>query len=471
MKALAILLICAASSTAFAQQPRQPDWKALEPEVLKHFQALVQINTTDPPGGEKPAADYVKQVLEGEGIPVVVYSMPNQPNRPNVIARLKGSGKKRPLLIVGHLDTVNIDEKKWTFPPFSAARDGGFIYGRGTVDDKDNLTSSLMIMLMLKRLNVPLDRDVILLAEAGEEGNSSLGVQFIANQHLPEIESEYCLAEGGGVVRENGAVKFAQVQTLEKIPRAIELTARGPSGHASVPLKDSAVVHLTTAVTKAAQWKVPLRLNETTRVYFQRLAAISSAEAAARYRDVLSNDPAKSGPAADWLFEHEPRHASMIRTSISPTMINAGYRINVIPSEVKATLDVRTAPGENPQEFLNALRAVIDDPAVDVSYAARDVRPDTASARLDNDIFKALEAAVRTHYDAVILPTMSTGATDMAYLRAKGIECYGIGPATDIEDSTKGFAAHGDQERILESELYRFVRFNYDVVAAVAAAR
>ena len=471
MKALALILTLAAVTPVFAQQPRQPDWKTLEPEVLKHFQSLVQINTTDPPGGEKPAADYVKQVLEREGISVVEYSVANQPNRPNLIARLKGSGKKRPLLIIGHLDTVNIDEKKWSFPPFSAARDGGFIYGRGTVDDKDNLASSLMAMLLLKRLNVPLDRDVILLAEAGEEGNSALGMQFIANEHFPEIEAEYCLAEGGGVVRENGAVKYAQVQTLEKIPRAIELTARGPSGHASVPLKDNAVVHLTNAVTKAAQWKVPLKLNETTRVYFQRLADISNADAAARYRAVLSNDAATSGPAVDWLFENEPRHASMIRTSISPTMINAGYRINVIPSEVKATLDVRTAPGENPQEFLAALRTVINDPAVDVSYAARDVRPDTASARLDNDVFRALEAAVKTHYNAVILPTMSTGATDMAYLRAKGIECYGIGPATDIEDSVKGFAAHGDQERILESELYRFVRFNYDVITALATAR
>ena len=472
MRALAFVLItAAASAVALSAQSRQPDWKALEPEILKHFQALVQINTADPPGGEKPAADYVKQALEREGIAATLYALPDRDNRPNLIARLKGNGTKRPLLLMGHLDTVNIDERKWTFPPFSAARENGYIYGRGTVDDKDNLTSSLMIMLLLKRLNVPLDRDVILLAEAGEEGNSALGVQFIANQHFPEIEAEYGLAEGGQVVRENGAVKYAQVQTLEKIPRAIELTAKGPAGHASVPLKDNAVVHLSNAVSKAAQWKIPLRLNETTRVYFTRLAEVSSGPAAQAYRDVLSNDPAKSGAAVDWLFENEPRHASMIRTSISPTMINAGYRINVIPSEVKATLDVRTAPGENPQDFLAALRTVINDPAVDVSYAARDVRPDTASARLDNEVFAALEAAARTHYNAVTLPTMSTGATDMAYLRAKGMQCYGIGPATDVEDSLKGFAAHGDQERILESELYRFVRYNYDVVAALAGRK
>jgi acetylornithine deacetylase/succinyl-diaminopimelate desuccinylase-like protein len=260
------------------------------------------------------------------------------------------------------------------------------------------------------------------------------------------------------------------VQTLEKLPRAIELVARGPSGHASVPLKGNAVAHLAAAVAKAAQWRVPIRLNETTRVYFERLASISSPELAARYRAILSNDPNVSGPADDWLLDNEPRHASMIRSSISPTLVNAGYRINVIPSEVRATLDVRLHPDENAEEFLAALRSVIDDPAVEVAFAPRDQRPG-GSSRVDSDAFAAIEAAVRRTYDTVVLPTMSTGATDMAFLRAKGIQCYGIGPATDFEDSAKGFAAHGDQERIIESELYRFVRFHFELAADLAGAK
>jgi acetylornithine deacetylase/succinyl-diaminopimelate desuccinylase-like protein len=388
-----------------------------------------------------------------------------------VLARLKGSGRKRPLLIMGHLDTVSIDEKKWSFPPFGATRDGGYIYGRGTVDDKDNATAALMVMLTLKRLNVPLDRDVIFLAEAGEEGNSRLGIQFMVNQHYPDVDAEYCLAEGGNVSRENGKVKYASIQTLEKIPHAVELIARGPSGHASVPLKNNAVAHLAEAVSRAAQWRIPIRLNETTRVYFQRLAEISSPADAKRYRDILSNDPKVSGPADDYLLEREPRHASMIRTSLSPTMIQAGYRINVIPSEVKATLDVRMQPSENAEEFLAALTTVVNDPAVEVRWAQRDVRPGTGSARLDVEGFKVVEAMVKKDYETVTLPTMSTGATDMAYLRAKGMQCYGIGPAIDVEDGPKGFGAHSDQERILESELYRFVRFHYDVVAELARAK
>jgi acetylornithine deacetylase/succinyl-diaminopimelate desuccinylase-like protein len=472
MRRLVLLSVALSVITLAAQAPRQPpqpDWAQVDQEALKHFQTLVRINTTDPPGGERPAAEYLKQVLDQEAIPAQILELEDR--RSNVLARLKGSGKKRPVLIMGHLDTVSVDEKKWTFPPFSATRDGGYVYGRGTIDDKDNATAALMVMLLLKRLNAPLDRDVIFLAEAGEEGNSRLGIQFMVEQHFPEIDAEYCFAEGGNVMREAGRVKFASIQTLEKIPRAVELIARGPSGHASVPLTTNAVVHLSEAVAKAAQWRVPIRLNETTRIYFERLAAISAPADAARYRNVLSLDPKRSGPADDYLLEHEPRHASMIRTSISPTMIQAGYRVNVIPSEVRATLDVRMHPSDNPEDFLAALKKVINDPAIEVRWAQRTVRPSAGSARLDFEGFQIAEAMVKKEYDTVTLPTMSTGATDMASLRAKGIQCYGIGPAIDMEDGPKGFGAHSDQERIIESELYRFVHFHYDVVAELARAR
>src|SRR5256712_9104180 len=185
---------------------------------MQHYQALLLFDPSDPPGNERPAAEYLRQVLEKEGIPAKVFAL--EPNRPNVVARLKGSGKKRPLLIMGHTDVVNVDPKKWTFPPFGATRDGGYVYGRGAIDDKDNVVASLMTMLELKRLKTPLDRDVIFLAEAGEEGSTRVGIQYMVNQHFPEIDAEYCLAEGGNVMRSGGQVTFASVQTLEKIPRA-----------------------------------------------------------------------------------------------------------------------------------------------------------------------------------------------------------------------------------------------------------
>jgi len=454
---------------AGAQTASQPDWKAFDDETMRHFQTLLRFETMDPPGNEKPAADYLQQTLEKEGIPTKVFSL--EPNRPNVVARLKGNGNKRPLLIMGHTDVVSVDPKKWKFPPFSATRNGGYVYGRGTVDDKDNVVGALMTAVTLKRLNVPLDRDVIFLFESGEEGSTRVGIQFMVNQHFPEIDSEFCLAEGGGVVRQGGEVKYATVQTLEKVPRAIELTARGVAGHGSIPLKTNAVVHLADAVSAVAKWRTPIRINDTTGTYFSRLATISKPEEARWYRDILSSDPKKIEAADDYFLEKEPRHASMLRTSISPNEFNAGYRINVIPSEAKALLDVRTLPDEDPAKFLDQVKKVVNDPAVEVAWAGRDVRPGAGTAKLDSEVFKVLEANVTKIYKAPTLPTMGTGATDMAYLRAKGIQCYGIGPATDTEDGPLGFGAHSDQERILESEILRFARFNWDVIVDLARAK
>jgi len=198
---------------------------------------------------------------------------------------------------------------------------------------------------------------------------------------------------------------------------------------------------------------------------------VSSPEEAARYLALLNPDPKISGPADAYMRRNEPRHWSMLRTSLSPTVITGGYRNNVIPSEGTATIDTRLAPDEDPAAFLEMVKEVVKDPAVDIAFGARDTRPKTPTARLDSDAFRALEANVTKHYKAITLPTMSTGATDMAFLRMKGIQCYGIGPALDSEDGPKGFGAHSDQERIVESELYRFVRFNWDAVLDIARAQ
>lgn len=463
---LAIALGLAALSGIAQTQGASPIQDA---EVLKHFETIIKMDSTDPPGREADVIAYLKTTLEAEGIAVETFAL--EGHRPNLVARLKGSGKKRPVLMMGHSDTVNVDASKWTFPPFSAARDGGYIYGRGTVDDKDNVIAGLMTLLTLKRQKTPLDRDVIFLSEAGEEGTTRVGIKFMAEQHFAAIDSEYCFAEGANVVRTGGKVKFAGVQTLEKIPRAIELTARGVSGHASVPLRANAVVRLATAVAKIGAWKPEVRLNDTTRAYFTRLASIAAPEEAARYRALLSGDKAAIETADEWFLTNEPRTASTLRTSVSPTMLNGGYRVNVIPSEAKATLDVRALPDEDPEKFLEIVRGVVADPNVTVAYASRDVRPAFAPTRLDSEALQSVEAAVKRHYGAPMIPMMSTGATDMAYLRAKGMQCYGIGPGLDAEDGPKGFGAHSDQERIVESELYRFVRFQYDIIESLARAK
>jgi acetylornithine deacetylase/succinyl-diaminopimelate desuccinylase-like protein len=467
---LAIILGSLTSVAVLAQSPpKEPDWKALEEETMRHYQAVLRLDTRNPPGNEHIVAEYVKGVLDKEGIPSVIVG--SDPNRPDLIARLKGNGKKRPILVMGHSDTVTTDDKKWTHPPLSATREGGYVYGRGTIDDKDNLTAGLMTMLLLKRVNVPLDRDVIFVSESGEEGSTGVGIGYLVKEHFPEIDAEYCLAEGGGVTRIGGQVKYATVQTLEKIPRGIELTSHGISGHGSIPLKSNAIVHLASAVAKIGEWRPDVRFNETTGSYFRKLAAISPPDEAKYYRDVLSTDPKVQRAADDWLFENEPRHSSMLRTSVSPNIFTGGYRSNVIPSEAKATLDVRALPDEDPAKFLETVKRVINDPAVDVRYTGESTRPAGPDAKLDSEAFKALEAAGTRVYNTTTLPMMGTGATDMAQLRAKGVQCFGIGPATDFEDPPKGFGAHSDQERLLESEIHRFVRFNWDVISNLARAK
>jgi acetylornithine deacetylase/succinyl-diaminopimelate desuccinylase-like protein len=458
-----------ALSTLIAQAPAQPDWTKLEDEMMRHYQAVLRIDTRNPPGNEHLAVEYLKQIFDTEGISARVFAL--DPNRPNIVARLKGNGRKRPLLIMGHTDVVTVDEAKWKHPPFSATREGGWVYARGTMDDKDNLTAGLMTMLLLKRQNLPLDRDVVFLAESGEEGNSNFGIQYMVGQHFPEIDAEYCFAEGGGVTRIGGEPKFATVQTTEKIPRGIELVAHGISGHGSVPLGSNAIVHLAGAVAKAAQWRPEVRFNETTGTYFRRLAALSPPDQAKYYRDVLSSDPKLRAAADDWLLENEPLHSSMLRTSVSPNIFSGGYRYNVIPSDAAATLDVRMLPDEDPAKFLETVKRIVNDPAVEVRFASQNTRPAGAAARLDSEPFKAIEAAAMRIYNVATLPTMSTFATDMAQLRARGVECFGIGPAVDMEDGPKGFGMHSDQERLLERELYRFVRFNYEVVADLVRAR
>ncbi len=466
---IAMLAACLLTVSLSAQGTQQPDWAKVEDETMRHFQAIIKLDSTDPPGKEDHVVAYLKDVLEKEGIATQTFA--KEAHRPNLVARIKGSGKQRPLLLMAHTDTVNVDPKKWTHPPFAAVREGGYVYGRGTVDDKDNVVSALMVMLLLKRHNVALERDVIFLAEAGEEGSSSLGIQFMANEHFEAIDAEFCYAEGGSVTRTGGEVKFASVQTVEKIPRAITVTSRGVAGHGSVPLENNALAHLGEAVGKIAAWTPPMRLNETTAAYFKRLATVSSPEDAARYRALLSPDPKISGPADAYMRKNEPRHWSMLRTSLSPTIITGGYRTNVIPSEGTATIDTRLAPDEDAMKFLELVKQAVDDPQVEVTYGARDTRPPTAPMKLDSAAFQALEANITKHYKAVTLPTMSTGATDMAFLRRKGVQCYGIGPATDSEDGPKGFGAHSDQERILEAELFRFLRFNWDAVVDLARAR
>ncbi|HEY3440453.1 MAG TPA: M20/M25/M40 family metallo-hydrolase [Paludibaculum sp.] len=460
LSGLLILLLLAPLASA-------QDWTAMEPETLRHFQAMVRLDSSGPPNYESKVAAYVKNTLEAAGIPVKVFA--KDPLRPNVVARIRGNGKKRPILFMGHLDTVGVQPEKWTHPPFSATIDGGYIYGRGVIDDKQDVAAGLVLMLTLKRLNVPLDRDVIFLAESGEEGQVEWGIKYMVENHWAEIEAEFCIAEGGQATRQGAKGRSFNVATTEKVPVPIVLSVKGTAGHGSIPLADNAIGRLSKAVGRLADWQPPMRLNDTTRTYFERLGAISTPEQRARYNGLL--DPAKTAASQEYLRLYEPAHNSMLRTSLSPNMIEGGYRVNVIPSTAKATVDIRALPDEEAESFRKELLRVIGDPSIVIDEQPM-YRPKAPPSPLNSEAFRAIEAVQKRIYPELItIPYMVTGATDMSYLRAKGVPSYGVGPLVDLEDMAKGYGWHSDQERLLEKELYRYVRFVCETVRTLAAAQ
>lgn len=462
----AVLALSVFGAPTHAQTGAAVDWDAVRTESMEHFKTLLRIDTSNPPGNETAAVTYLRGILEREGVGTEAFAL--DPERANLVARIRGNGSARPILVMAHTDVVGVQPENWSVDPFAAESRDGYVYGRGSLDDKDNVTAGLMLMLLLKRTGLELDRDVIFLAEAGEEGTPAWGIDYMVDEHWDRIDAEYCLAEGGETVSVDGRVRYVNIATTEKYPMRVRLVARGTAGHGSVPRVDNAVSLLAGAVARIAAWQSPLRLNETTRTYFGRLAEISTPEEAARYRGVL--DPAQQPWVERYFAEHEPQHYSLLRTSVVPTMMTAGFRVNVIPSEAEATFDIRALPDEDPEAFYAALAGVINDPRVEI-VPQPIYRPASPPSRLDNEMFRALEAATdRLFPGAVTIPTMLTGATDMAQVRARGTQCYGFGPVEAAEGMAGGGGAHGDDERILESSLLPLVQYLWHAVVEVAAS-
>jgi len=465
MRSISVLLLAFGMATASAQQSYLIDWDDVGEESIRHLVDLIRIDTSNPPGNETRVAEYLKAALAAEDIDSDLFAL--DPARANLVARMRGNGSKRPILIMGHTDVVGVQPEKWYADPFSGNRDGGFIYGRGTLDDKDNVAAGLMVMKLLKRFDVQLDRDIIFLAEAGEEGTPDVGINFMVENHFDVIDAEYCLAEGGQNVIEDDAVKTVGIETTEKMPRRVTLVARGTPGHGSRPTPENAVVILAEAVAKAGAWQTEVRLNETTRTYFTRLAEISAPEDAYRYLNV--ENPEEKERIQRHFLETFPYHYSISRSSVAPTVMDAGFRKNVIPSEASAILDIRMLPDEDVAAFYAELAEVIDDPRVEI-VPEHIYRPAAPPSEIDNEMFRTLEAvALRMYPDATVLPIMQTGATDMAQVRAKGMQAYGIGPARSVEEINSGYGAHGDNERIAEDAFVDLVKYLWNVVIEMAA--
>ncbi len=368
---------------------------------------------------------------------------------------------------MGHLDVVGVERDKWSFDPFGGTIKDGYIYGRGASDDKGMTSACFETFLLLHRLKVPLDRDVIFLAEADEEAGGRAGIDFLVKNHWDKIDSEFALNEGGFIYEKDGKPQYVGVATTEKVPRGLKVTARGTSGHGSMPRLDNAITHLAAAVAKIGNWQPPMRMNETTKTFFERLAAISAPDDARIYRDL--EDPAKTEAAQETLRRTNIQYNSMLRTSLVPTIIKGGFRSNVIPGDAEATLDVRALPDEDMPKLIATLKALVNDPAVDIEPSSAGGRPVPPPSGLQSDMFRALEQAQKQVFPGLTtLPMMLTGATDSAQLRVKGVQAYGLGSV--VSDRERG-AIHGNDERLSVNGLGKFVELIYTAVVDLAQAR
>ena len=465
---IAAALTIALTTAGLSAQPAAPDFAAAHQEVIETLRAFVRVDTSSPPGNETRGAEFLKRILDQAGIPCELLG--TVPDRLNLVARLKGSGKNQPLVLMGHTDVVGVERNKWSVDPFEGVIKDGFLYGRGASDDKCMTTVCLEVMLLLKRLNVSLDRDVIFVAEADEESTST-GITYLIEKHWDKIACEFALNEGGMIVEENGSVKYVGVATSEKVPRSLFLASKGVSGHGSRPRPDNALVHLAAAVAKiGGAWQPPVRLNETTRAYFERLATVSPPEEAWLYTHF--SDPVV-GPQVQEIFRLSEKYLienSALRTTISPTVIKSGFRFNVIPADGLATLDVRALPDENMDDLIKLLTEVINDPAITITPSEFNNFPATPPSGLKTEMFAALERAQQKVFPGkVVIPIMQPGATDSAFLRAKGVQAYGLGTVAD--PTTGGSRAHGNDERVSLAGVRLFLEYVYAATIDISAAK
>lgn len=457
--AVSLVVVSCGVCLEAGQTPRaMPDFATTRDEAVGLLQELIRIDTSNPPGNETRAADVIKRRLDTEGIASQLYT--RDAGRGSLVARLKGNGTRRPILLMAHTDVVGVEREKWSVDPFAGVIKDGHVWGRGAIDDKDTVAAALVTFLTLHRLKVPLDRDVIFLAEAGEEGTPEVGIAYMVANHWDAIDAEFALAEGGEIPSRDGRPLYVGVATTEKTPNTVTLIARGTSGHGSMPRLDNPVAHIAAAVAKVAAYQPPMRLIETTRSFFERTATISPPQEAALLTRL--DDP----QVQETLRRTHINYNSMLRTSISPNIIKGGFRVNVIPGNAEATLDIRSLPGEDMDALMRELARVIDDPAIEIVRAPQN-RPSGPPSPLDSDLFRALEASQRRLWpDAQTIPMMLVAATDLAQLRAKGVKAYGIGKPIDEQHPSR----HGNDERIAVAALGQYVEYLYRTVVDVAAS-
>ena len=464
---LELLLVFALSAPAHCQTPAVAPQSApgsmgtLPQEALVWLQDLIRINTSNPPGNELPAAKYVAAILEHEGIAHEVIEI--TPGRGIVIGRLSASvmpDSSRALLLLAHLDVVGVSREKWTVDPFGAVIKDGYLYGRGAIDDKGMLVANLAAIVALKRMSVPLDRDVIFLGDDDEEQFGDASLKVVIAKYWDKIAAGFAINEGGRVVMKNGKVLYVGIQTSEKVPVNVTVIATGTSGHASVPRPDNPVVHLSEAIAKIGTYEAPYKFLVTTERYFEQLAKVEDDDTAKWMRAL--EQPERQSLAVKRLAEMSPVWNSMMRDTIAPTMLQAGVRANVVPSEARANLNIRLLPGDSVNDVLADLKKLVNDPQIRFEVAP-DQGMASPSSSVESPLYKSIErVVVQSFPGAVAVPYMSTGATDSAQLRLRNVQSYGLLPFPLTEEDE--LRMHADDERIPLDSFRQGVELTFHIV-------
>jgi acetylornithine deacetylase/succinyl-diaminopimelate desuccinylase-like protein len=458
--------ICAtAIAASIAAAPASLHAQALTPQqqlAFDIYKELVEIDTTTATGDTKQAAEAMAARLRAAGFPEAdVHAFSPAPRKGNLVARLRGTGARKPILLLAHLDVVPARREDWSFDPFKLTEQDGYFYARGSGDDKFMAAAFVTNLIRYKQEGYKPDRDIILALETDEEilDNDALGIQWLLKNHRDLIDAEFALNEGGGVGLKDGKAIRNSVQTSEKVFVNYQLTVKNRGGHSSLPSRDNAIYHLAEGLMRLSKFSFPQKLNETTRAYFERIVQFESEQTAADIRAALSDKPDPSAMSFTRLAA-SPFYNAQLRTTCVATMLEGGHAINALPQLASAKVNCRVMPGEPVEEVKATLEGVLADDQIVVTQLNQPVL--SAPSALHEEIMGTIEKLSQQFWPgAVVLPIMSAGATDGSYLRNAGIPTYGhSGLAGDIND----IRAHGKDERVLVKSFYEGDEYLYRLV-------
>ena len=436
------------------------------------FKELIEINTTDSVGNVTAASEAMAKRLRDAGIADSDIQVlgPND-RKKNLVARLHGTGKHKPILLIGHLDVVEARREDWTTDPFQFVEKDGYYYGRGTQDMKCGDAIMVTTLIRMKKEGYQPDRDIILALTADEEGGKSNGVDWLLKNHRELVDAEFVLNhDGGGITSENSKPVMMEVDATEKLYADYRLEVTNPGGHSSLPIPDNAIYHLADALGRLEHYEFPIDLNEVTRAYYQRMSKVVTGPRAADMRAILKDPP---DPAAVERLSKDPIDHSKLRTTCVATRLEAGHANNALPQMARANVNCRIAPGHSAEEIREKLVGILADPKVSVKYVGAigevteraSSRQSYAPPALRPDVFQPLEKVVAEMWPGLpVVPTMSTGASDGVYTNAAGLPTYGV---SGIDIGRDDQRAHGKDERVGIESYYKGVDFYYRYLKAV----